>query len=79
VTVVNDILDIAKIEAGRLEIERRDFDLYDMVESVCDMVAASALSKGLELQSFVHDDVPRAARGDRCGSARYWRTWCRMP
>jgi signal transduction histidine kinase/DNA-binding response OmpR family regulator len=64
-TVVNDILDLAKIEAGRLEVLRRDFDLYDMVESTCDMVAASALSKGLELQSFVHDDVPRAVRGDR--------------
>jgi signal transduction histidine kinase/DNA-binding response OmpR family regulator len=64
-TVVNDILDIAKIEAGRMELERRDFDLHDMVESTCDMVAATALSKGLELQSFVHDDVPRAVRGDR--------------
>jgi two-component system, sensor histidine kinase and response regulator len=64
-TVINDILDIAKIEAGRLEIETRDFDLHDMVEASCDMVAATAVSKGLELQSFVHDDVPRVARGDR--------------
>jgi two-component system, sensor histidine kinase and response regulator len=63
--VVNDVLDIAKIEAGRLEIERRDFDLHDIVEVSCDMVAASALSKGIELQSFVHDDVPRAVCGDR--------------
>ncbi|HEY2258169.1 MAG TPA: response regulator [Solirubrobacteraceae bacterium] len=63
--VVNDVLDIAKIEAGRLEIERRDFDLPDLVEAGCDMVAATALSKGVELQSFVHDDVPRAVRGDR--------------
>jgi two-component system, sensor histidine kinase and response regulator len=64
-TVVSDVLDIAKIEAGRLEIERRDFDLHDMVEANCDMVAASALSKGVELQSFVHEGVPRAVRGDR--------------
>ena len=64
-TVINDILDVAKIEAGRLEIERRDFDLHDMVDACCDMVAASAASKGLELQSFVHDDVPRTVRGDR--------------
>jgi signal transduction histidine kinase/DNA-binding response OmpR family regulator len=64
-TVVNDILDIAKIEAGQVEIELRDFDLHDVVESTCDMVAATALSKGLELQSFVHCEVPRAARGDR--------------
>jgi two-component system, sensor histidine kinase and response regulator len=64
-SVVSDVLDIAKIEAGRLEIERRDFDLHDMVETSCDMVAGSALSKGVELQSFVHDDVPRSVRGDR--------------
>lgn len=64
-TVINDILDVAKIEAGRLEIERRDFDLHDLVEASCDMVAATAASKGLELQSFVHEDVPRAVRGDR--------------
>jgi signal transduction histidine kinase/DNA-binding response OmpR family regulator/HPt (histidine-containing phosphotransfer) domain-containing protein len=64
-TVINDILDIAKIEAGRLEIEKREFDLHDMVEASCDMVAATAVSKGLELQSFVHDDIPRVARGDR--------------
>jgi hypothetical protein len=64
-TVINDVLDIAKIEAGRLEIEQREFDLRDLVEASCDMVAASAVSKGLELQSFVHDDVPRVVRGDR--------------
>jgi signal transduction histidine kinase/DNA-binding response OmpR family regulator len=64
-TVINDILDIAKIEAGRLEIERSEFDLDEMVEASCDMVAASAVAKGLELQSFVHEDVPKALRGDR--------------
>jgi signal transduction histidine kinase/DNA-binding response OmpR family regulator/HPt (histidine-containing phosphotransfer) domain-containing protein len=64
-TVINDILDVAKIEAGRLEIERRDFDLHDLVETSCDMVAATAVAKGIELQSFVHEDVPRAVRGDR--------------
>ena len=64
-TVVNDVLDIAKIEAGRLEIERRDFDLHDLVEASCDLVAGSARVKAIELQSFVHEDVPRAVRGDR--------------
>ncbi len=64
-TVVNDVLDIAKIEAGRLEIEHRDFDLHDLVESACEMVAAIAVAKGIELQSFVPDHVPRVVRGDR--------------
>jgi signal transduction histidine kinase/DNA-binding response OmpR family regulator len=64
-TVINDVLDIAKIEAGRLIIERREFDLGEVVETSCDMVAAMAVSKGIELQSFIHQDVPRRVRGDR--------------
>jgi CheY-like chemotaxis protein/HPt (histidine-containing phosphotransfer) domain-containing protein len=64
-TVINDILDVAKIEAGRLEMERRDFNLHEMVEATCEMAVATAAGKNLELQSFVHDDVPRLVRGDR--------------
>jgi signal transduction histidine kinase/CheY-like chemotaxis protein len=63
--VINDILDIARIEAGRLQIERRDFNLLEAVEASCDMVSATAAAKGLELQSFIHDNVPRAVLGDR--------------
>ncbi len=64
-TVVNDILDMARIEAGRLQVERHEFNLRETVEMSCDMIAASAASKGLELQSFVHEDVPRVITGDR--------------
>ncbi len=64
-TVINDILDISKIEAGHLELEERDFDLREMVETTSDVVAATAHGKGLELSVFLADDVPRAVRGDR--------------
>ena len=63
--VLNDVLDIAKIEAGRLELERQTFDLCDLVEASCDLVSASAIGKGLELQSYIHDDVPMMVVGDR--------------
>jgi len=63
--VVNDVLDIAKIEAGRLDLEHRIFDLYDLIEASADMVAANSAAKGLEVQSFVREDVPRTVRGDR--------------
>ncbi len=63
--VVSDVLDVAKIEAGRLQVENRDFDLHEVVEASCEMVAASALTKGVELQSYVHEDVPRRVIGDR--------------
>jgi len=64
-SVVSDVLDVAKIEAGRLQVENREFDLHEVVEASCEMVAASALTKGVELQSYVHEDVPRAVIGDR--------------
>jgi two-component system sensor histidine kinase/response regulator len=64
-TVINDILDVSKIEAGHLELEERDFDLREVVETTSDVVAATAHHKGLELSVFLADDVPRAVRGDR--------------
>jgi two-component system sensor histidine kinase/response regulator len=63
--VINDILDISKIEAGHLELEERDFDLREVVETTSDVVAATAHHKGLELSVFLADDVPHAVRGDR--------------
>jgi two-component system, sensor histidine kinase and response regulator len=63
--VINDILDISKIEAGHLELEERDFDLHEAVETTSDVVAATAHGKGLELSVYLADDVPRAVRGDR--------------
>jgi two-component system sensor histidine kinase/response regulator len=63
--VINDILDISKIEAGHLELEERDFDLREVVETTSDVVAATAHGKGLELSVLIGDDVPRAVRGDR--------------
>jgi two-component system sensor histidine kinase/response regulator len=64
-TVINDILDISKIEAGHLELEERDFDLREVVETTSDVVAATAHGKGLELSVYLGDGVPRAVRGDR--------------
>ena len=62
--LVNDILDFSKIEAGRLELEIIDFDLRDAVEEVTELLAEQAQSKGLELASFVHPDIPQMVRGD---------------
>jgi signal transduction histidine kinase/CheY-like chemotaxis protein/HPt (histidine-containing phosphotransfer) domain-containing protein len=64
-TVINDILDVSKIEAGRLELEERDFDLHELVESNSAMLAAEASNKGLELHVSIGADVPHAVRGDR--------------
>ncbi|MEA2340442.1 MAG: two-component system, sensor histidine kinase and response regulator [Solirubrobacteraceae bacterium] len=63
--VINDILDFSKIEAGRLELDPRDYNLHEAIEASCDLVAVTAHAKGLELSSYIHDDVPVGVRGDR--------------
>ena len=68
--VINDILDLSKIEAGRLRIDEHDFDLRETVEGAADLVATAAHAKGVELTVFVADDVPRAVRGDRARVAQ---------
>ncbi len=63
-TILNDVLDISKIEAGKLEIESRPFDLRTTVEEALDLVARAAHRKGLDLGYSVGDGVPDAVRGD---------------
>ena len=64
VAVVNDILDLSKIEAGKLEIDRADFRLGELVEDVCELLAPVALEKGLEFSTFVESDLPPVVQGD---------------
>ncbi|MFB3827493.1 MAG: response regulator [Bryobacteraceae bacterium] len=62
--IVNDILDLSKIEAGKLELENIAFDLWATVEEVAALVAFRAYAKNLELACYIHPDVPRLVRGD---------------
>ena len=63
-SIINDILDLSKIEAGKLELERTSFELAPVVESAIELMAPSAHAKGLELIYFVGDGVPSRAIGD---------------
>jgi PAS domain S-box-containing protein len=62
--IINDILDLSKIEAGKLELESRPFVLRDSVEAALDLVAASAAGKGLDLASLLDPKAPAALVGD---------------
>src|SRR5687767_10748311 len=63
-TIINNILDFSKVEAGKLEIEDVEFNLRAVVDDVVDLLAAQAQSKGLELVAVTEQAVPAAMRGD---------------
>ena len=63
-TLINEILDFSKLEANEMELEEISFDLNTCVEEVTDLLAMLAQSKGLELASLIHQNVPIYLRGD---------------
>jgi PAS domain S-box-containing protein len=62
--LLNDILDLSKIEADKIEMENIDFDVRVTAEGVIDTLAPKASSKGLELACMIHHQVPSLVRGD---------------
>jgi signal transduction histidine kinase/CheY-like chemotaxis protein len=63
-SLIDDILDLSKIEAGKLEIECIDFDLFVCAEEVVELLSERAVRKNLDLACHFDSDVPRRARGD---------------
>ncbi len=63
-SIINDILDLSKIEAGKLDLQDIEFDLRASVEEVTALVASNARDKLVEVASFVERDVPNQVRGD---------------
>ncbi len=62
--IINSILDLSKMEASRLELDVRDFDLCRTVEEVVGLLAEGAFTKGVELLYGIRRDVPCGLRGD---------------
>ena len=62
--LINDILDLSKIESGRLELEKHSFNLRTCVEESLDLVALKATEKGIELAYFIHPQTPSMIVGD---------------
>ncbi|MCC6766894.1 MAG: PAS domain S-box protein [Deltaproteobacteria bacterium] len=63
-TILNDVLDFSRVEAGRLDLERIAFDPRDVVDGVLDTLAVEADRKGLELIGCVDERLPAALVGD---------------
>jgi signal transduction histidine kinase/CheY-like chemotaxis protein len=63
-SILNDILDVSKLEAGKLEIEIIDFDLVATVESAAAVMASKAAEKNIDLAVYVQPDARGVYRGD---------------
>jgi PAS domain S-box-containing protein len=62
--MLNDILDLSKLEAGRLDLEDSPFQPAAVVRDVTNLLGGRAREKGLTLDSVIADDVPASLRGD---------------
>ena len=63
-TLINDILDLSKIEAGKLDLEAIDFSLHESLGNTMKALALRAHKKRLELACHIAPDVPEALVGD---------------
>jgi len=62
--IINDVLDISKIEAGKMTIEIEDFSLEQVIDEVINLLREKSAAKQLSLTSRIDPDLPRILRGD---------------
>ena len=63
-TLIDNLLDVAKIEAGKMAVQHADFDLHLLVNGVIKLLAPQAQRKGIYLESHVAPNVPFLLKGD---------------
>lgn len=63
--LVNDILDLARIEAGKIEILNLEFDLRETIGKISEHFSITAEVKGIKFSSYIADDIPDAVIGDQ--------------
>jgi signal transduction histidine kinase/CheY-like chemotaxis protein len=64
-SLLNDILDLSRIEAGKLVLEQTDFDLRQTVQAIAHLFREAACAKGISLNLEVAENTPHAVRGDQ--------------
>ncbi|MEG4323883.1 PAS domain S-box protein [Microcoleus sp. herbarium5] len=63
-SIINDILDLSKLEAGEMRLETIEFNLSICVNEVLDLLATPAQEKGIEVVALIDSDVPLQIKGD---------------
>lgn len=63
-TIINDILDLSKIEAGMMRIEVAPFSMKELINSIEAMFKGKATEKGIEISSFIDESLPDTLDGD---------------
>jgi signal transduction histidine kinase/CheY-like chemotaxis protein len=63
--LINDILDLSRVESGQIELDLSAFDLNELVDQVTQIIALRAHQKGLELLCFVSNEIPKTIVSDR--------------
>lgn len=58
-TIINDILDFAKIEAGRMDLNMERFDIYQLASDATDIIIHTIKQKGLQMHMHIDPDLPR--------------------
>ena len=62
--IINDILDLSKIESGKTEITKSEFNLTEIVEDIINLLSPTALSKNIEIFYRIESDVPNIIHSD---------------
>jgi signal transduction histidine kinase/CheY-like chemotaxis protein len=63
-SIIDEILDVSKIEAGRVALDDKPFDPVELVESTVELLAPRAHAKGLEIASYAAPELPNRLIGD---------------
>lgn len=63
-TIINEVLEFSKIESGKIELKERAFNLYELLDDLCDVFANSIYEKNLELTMFISEDIPEYISSD---------------
>lgn len=63
-TLINDVLEMSRIEAGKLSLKEANFNLHQLLRSLQDLFALKAFQKDLTLSFVIDDQVPRSVYGD---------------